>query len=87
MVIFTLGEILVVSAEYMLLDEMSAGRRRGSYFGVHSLSAVGGFLGPTCGGAVLELLGGQAMFLVFAAFSILGMLFCLAGTGTPTKWR
>ncbi|PYE30066.1 putative MFS family arabinose efflux permease [Rhizobium sp. PP-WC-1G-195] len=81
MVVFTLGEILVVPAEYMLVDSISCAKNRGRSFGAHSLSAVGGFIGPTFGGAALELLGGSAMFLLFAAFIILGTLFFFAGVG------
>lgn len=36
MVIFTIGEILVVPSEYMLVDGISTDRNRGSYFGAHS---------------------------------------------------
>ncbi|TCP77778.1 putative MFS family arabinose efflux permease [Rhizobium sp. PP-CC-2G-626] len=81
MVVFTLGEILVVPAEYMLVDSISCAKNRGRSFGAHSLSAVGGFKGPTFGGAALELLGGSAMFLLFAAFIISGTLFFFAGVG------
>ncbi|TCQ01536.1 putative MFS family arabinose efflux permease [Rhizobium sp. PP-F2F-G36] len=81
MVVFTLGEILVVPAEYMLVDSISYAKNRGRSFGAHSLSAVGGFIGPTFGGAALELLGGSAMFLLFAAFIILGTIFFFAGAG------
>ncbi|SES41369.1 MFS transporter [Rhizobium sp. NFR03] len=81
MVVFTLGEILVVPAEYMLVDSISCAKNRGRSFGTHSLSAVGGFIGPTFGGAALELLGGSAMFLLFAAFIILGTFFLFAGVG------
>ncbi len=68
-------------AEYMLLDSISCAQNRGRSFGAHSLSAVGGFIGPTFGGAALELLGGPAMFMLFAAFISIGTLFFFAGAG------
>lgn len=79
-VIFTIGEILVMPSEYVLVDRISTVRSRGSYFGAHSVSTIGSFLGPTSGGLVLGTLGGPAMFLLFAGFALIGMLLFVAGT-------
>lgn len=79
MVVFTVGEILVMPSEYVLVDRISTIRSRGSYFGAHSLSTVGSFLGPASGGVALETLGGPAMFLLFAGFALAGMLLFVAG--------
>lgn len=83
MVIFTAGEILVVPSEYMLVDGISSAQSRGSYFGAHSISSIGSFFGPTLGGATLGMLGGPAMFLLFAGFAAAGALFFAAGARTP----
>ncbi|HTO33160.1 MAG TPA: MFS transporter [Pararhizobium sp.] len=83
MVIFTMGEILVVPSEYMLVDGISSAQNRGSYFGAHSISTIGSFVGPTLGGATLGILGGPAMFLLFAGFAAAGALFFAAGTRMP----
>ncbi|WP_426124462.1 MFS transporter [Pararhizobium sp. PWRC1-1] len=74
MVIFTAGEILVVPSEYTMVDRISPAQNRGSYFGAHSLSTVGGFLGPTIGGVTLGVFGGPAMFILFAGAAALGAL-------------
>ncbi|UXN67335.1 hypothetical protein N8E89_22460 (plasmid) [Phyllobacterium sp. A18/5-2] len=57
MFVFTIGEILVVPCEYMLVDGISNDRNRGSYFGAHSFSTIGNFIGPTLGGAMLGAFG------------------------------
>lgn len=74
MVIFTAGEILVVPSEYTMVDQISHAQNRGSYFGAHSLSTVGGFLGPTLGGVTLGVFGGAAMFILFATAAACGAL-------------
>lgn len=80
MVIFTAGEILVVPSEYIMVDRISYAQNRGSYFGAHSLSTVGGFLGPAVGGATLGVFGGPAMFVMFAGAAAFGALFFILGT-------
>lgn len=83
MVIFTIGEILVVPSEYMLVDGISNDRNRGSYFGAHSFSTVGNFVGPTFGGLMLGAFGGPGMFLLFAGFSIVSAILFAIGTRMP----
>ncbi|MBD9390201.1 MFS transporter [Agrobacterium sp. AGB01] len=82
-VIFTIGEILVVPSEYMLVDGISNDRNRGSYFGAHSFSTVGNFVGPTLGGALLGMLGGPAMFLLFAGMAVASAVLFTIGTKMP----
>ncbi|TCQ74457.1 putative MFS family arabinose efflux permease [Ochrobactrum sp. BH3] len=83
MVIFTIGEILVVPSEYMLVDGISTDRNRGSYFGAHSFSTVGNFVGPTLGGAMLGAFGGVGMFLLFAGFAAASAFLFAIGTRMP----
>lgn len=83
MVVFTIGEILVVPSEYMLVDGISNDRNRGSYFGAHSFSTIGNFVGPTLGGAMLGALGGPAMFLLYAAFAAASAVLFVIGTRMP----
>ncbi|WP_454858721.1 MFS transporter [Rhizobium binxianense] len=86
MVVFTIGEILVVPSEYMLIDGISNDQNRGSYFGAHALSGVGNFIGPALGGAVLGGFGGLAMFTLFAVFAGLSALFfAIGGRTQPLK--
>jgi MFS family permease len=83
MVIFTIGEILVVPSEYMLVDGIANDRNRGSYFGAHSFSTVGNFVGPTFGGLMLGAFGGPGMFLLFAAFALGSAVLFAIGTRMP----
>lgn len=83
MVVFTIGEILVVPSEYMLVDSIANDRNRGSYFGAHSFSTVGNFVGPTFGGLMLGAFGGPGMFLLFAGFSVASAVLFAIGTRMP----
>ena len=83
MVVFTIGEILVVPSEYMLVDGIANDRNRGSYFGAHSFSTIGNFVGPTMGGLMLGAFGGAGMFLLFAGFAILSAVLFAVGTRMP----
>lgn len=84
MVLFTIGEVLVVPSEYVLVDKISNDANRGAYFGAHSLSAVGNFLGPLLGGLALGALGGEGMFMLFAILSAgSAALFALGHASPP----
>ncbi|QXC52424.1 MFS transporter (plasmid) [Agrobacterium salinitolerans] len=83
MIVFTIGEILVVPSEYMLVDGISSDRNRGSYFGAHSFSTVGNFVGPTLGGVMLGAFGGPGMFLLFAGFAAASAILFALGTRMP----
>lgn len=84
MVLFTIGEVLVVPAEYVLVDKISDDGNRGAYFGAHSLSSVGNFIGPLFGGLALGAFGGQGMFMLFALLAAgSAVLFALGHAAPP----
>jgi MFS family permease len=83
MAVFTIGEILVIPSEYMLVDAIANDHNRGSYFGAHSFSTVGNFVGPTLGGLMLGAFGGPGMFLLFAAFAAASAILFAIGTRMP----
>jgi MFS family permease len=83
MVVFTIGEILVVPSEYMLVDGIANDRNRGSYFGAHSFSTIGNFVGPTLGGLMLGAFGGAGMFLLYAGFAAAAAVLFAVGTRMP----
>lgn len=83
MIVFTLGEVLVVPAEYVLVDGISNDRNRGSYFGAHSLSSLGNFFGPVLGGAVLGAVGGTGMFVLFAVLAAASAIMFMIGHALP----
>jgi MFS family permease len=85
MVLLSVGEVLVVQSEYMLIDARASASNRGSYFGAQGFTVVGNFLGPVLGGILLATAGGTAMFLSFTALAIVsGALFIAATSGAPT---
>ncbi|HEV7305413.1 MFS transporter [Ensifer sp.] len=83
MILFTIGEVLVVPSEYMLVDGISDAGNRGTYFGAHSLSSLGNFLGPLVGGLALGAVGGTAMFLLFALIAAASALMFAIGQSMP----
>lgn len=83
MVLFTIGEVLVVPAEYVLVDKISNDNNRGAYFGAHSLSSVGNFVGPLAGGLALGAFGGQGMFMLFAILAAGSAVLFAIGYASP----
>lgn len=80
MVVFTWGEVLLVPAEYSILDSITPERMRGAYYGAHSLSSAGNLLGPWLGGLALVHWGGAWLFYSMAAVALLSMGVFLAGS-------
>jgi MFS family permease len=80
MVVFTWGEVLLVPAEYSILDSITPEPVRGAYYGAHSLSSLGNLLGPWLGGIVLMSWGGHALFYSMAAVALLSMLIFVSGS-------
>lgn len=85
MLIFTLGEILVIPAEYAQVDEITPSHLRGTYYGAQSLGEFGNFLGPWFGGILLSVYGGTTMFLFMAFISLLGSYFFYLGKRNYTR--
>lgn len=53
MVVFTLGEIVIVPSAYLFIDRIAPPAHKGSYYGAQQLANLGGGLSPVIGGAVL----------------------------------
>ncbi|HEV7367598.1 MFS transporter [Arenibaculum sp.] len=83
MIVFTLGEVLLIPSEFMLVDEIAPPPLRGTYFGAQGLSSVGNFLGPWLGGIALVHAGGVAMFLTMGLLAVLGAAVFAYGRGLP----
>ncbi len=79
MAIFTLGEILIIPAEYAQIDQITPPGMRGTYYGAQSFCELGSFLGPWAGGMILSLYGGPAMFLTMAAIAVASLIFFWKG--------
>jgi MFS family permease len=85
MLVFTLGEILVIPAEYAQVDEITPPNLRGTYYGAQSLGEFGNFVGPWFGGILLSVYGGTTMFLFMAFISLLGSYFFYLGKRNFSK--
>ncbi|AYM89648.1 MFS transporter [Serratia sp. 3ACOL1] len=79
MAIFTLGEIIVIPVEYMFIDFIAPPHLKGSYYGVQSLSNLGGALNPVMCGFLLSYAPPPVMFLVLIAAALFSLLFFFLG--------
>ncbi|MEU9453922.1 MFS transporter [Streptomyces sp. NPDC048277] len=77
--LFTLGEVIVVPAEYMFIDSIAPSRLRGSYFGAQNLVHVGVAIGPVLCGFLLEHFAPAVMFYALVAVVIAGWWFYAIG--------
>lgn len=80
MAVFTLGEILVLPAEYTLVDRITPPGKRGTYYGAQSMGEFGNFIGPWLGGVLLAGFGGKALFLTMAGIALTSLLFYRKGS-------
>lgn len=83
MVVFTLGEIIVIPAEYMFIDRIAPAHLRGVYYGTQNLANLGGALGPILVGLSLTLLAPHWVFVMLSGFIIAGAFFYVAGASLP----
>ncbi|WP_152396660.1 MDR family MFS transporter [Paenibacillus guangzhouensis] len=75
MVIFTVGEILIMPSQYTLLNQITPASVRGTYFGAFSLNSLGNFIGPWLWSALLVHYNGQVMFGAIAVTALLSVWF------------
>ncbi|QJI28473.1 MFS transporter [Pseudomonas sp. ADAK18] len=85
MVIFTVGEIIVIPAEYMFIDRIAPDHLRGMYYGAQNLSNLGAALGPVLCGLVLASLPAHYMFYMLAAFIVGGGVFYFIGASLKAR--
>lgn len=79
MIVFTLGEILIVPSEYIIVDRITPEGMRGTYYGAHTFNGFGNFIGPWFGGILLAEYGGIAMFNTFGLIALLSIFFFWRG--------
>jgi len=79
MFIISIGEILVFSNSYLLIDQLGPAHLKGSYFGITELCNLGFVLGPSLGGIILENAGGPTMFIFMASLSLISIWMFLYG--------
>jgi MFS family permease len=80
MLVFTLGEIIVIPAEYMFIDLIAPEHLRGVYYGAQNLSNLGAALGPVMVGFALGHWWPGAIFYLLVLSVILAGVFYWRGT-------
>jgi len=80
MLVFTLGEIIVIPAEYMFIDLIAPEHLRGVYYGAQNLSNLGAALGPVMVGFALTQWWPGAIFYLLVVSVILAGVFYWLGT-------
>ncbi|MFD5873437.1 MFS transporter [Streptomyces sp. NPDC060322] len=86
-VIFSLGEVILVPAEFTFIDSIAPDHLRGSYFGAQNLIHIGIALGPILCGFVLQHFTPAAMFYVLIAFVMASWWFYVIGCRVTAAHR
>ena len=80
MIIFTVGEIIVIPAEYLFIDYIAPEDMRGVYYGAQNLSNLGAALGPVLCGIVLSSYAPQSVFYVLSLCVVVAGAFYFLGS-------
>lgn len=80
MLVFTLGEIIVIPAEFMFIDLIAPEHLRGIYYGAQNLSNLGAGLGPMLVGLALGYMVPAAVFYLLIGSVVLAAVFYWLGT-------
>jgi MFS family permease len=83
--VFTIGEVIVVPAEYMFVDAIAPINLRGSYFGAQNLIRIGIALGPILCGFLLAHFAPAVMFYALIAIVALSWWFYALGCRAAAK--
>jgi MFS family permease len=79
-VIFTIGEVIVIPSEYMFIDMIAPVEKRGSYYGVQSLSVFGAAINPIVCAFLLSHFSGKVMFAFLITCALLAIAMYRIGT-------
>ncbi|PYC22869.1 MFS transporter [Pseudomonas mosselii] len=82
MLVFTLGEIIVIPAEFMFIDLIAPEHLRGVYYGAQNLSNLGAGLGPILVGLALGHVVPVTVFYLLIGSVMLAAVFYWLGTRT-----
>ncbi|WP_305810514.1 MFS transporter [Photobacterium leiognathi] len=74
MVVFSVGEILIIPNQSVVIDRIAPNEMKGAYFGAQNLQTLGYFLCPWISLLTLERYGSNAMFLTLSGLSVVGAL-------------
>ena len=85
MLVFTLGEIIVIPAEFMFIDLIAPEHLRGVYYGAQNLSNLGAGLGPILVGLALGHVVPVTVFYLLIGSVMLAAVFYWLGTRTARR--
>ncbi len=77
--LFTLGEVIIVTIEYMFIDAIAPLHAKGSYFGAQNLIFLGVALGPVLCGFLLKNSSPHSMFYALIAIVLFSFIFYYLG--------
>lgn len=80
MVVLTMGEVLVFSNGYLMIDSLAPKHIKGSYFGISSLGFIGVILGPTLGGLLLDFFGSPLAYVYISVIGFASIMFYRIGS-------
>lgn len=80
MIVFTVGEIIIIPAEYLFIDYIAPEDMRGVYYGAQNLSNLGAALGPVLCGVALSFYAPQVMFYVLSLCVVVASGFYFMGS-------
>ncbi len=83
MVIFTLGEVIVVPAAYLFIDHIAPDEMKGAYYGVQNLATLGSAASPFLCGVLLDAGYAQGMFQVLLLCALVSAV--LYGVGVRLR--
>ncbi|MCX4675341.1 MFS transporter [Streptomyces sp. NBC_01433] len=86
-VIFSLGEVVLVPAEFTFIDSIAPDNLRGSYFGAQNLIHIGIALGPILCGFLLQHFVPAAMFYVLIGVVVASWWFYVIGCRVTAAHR
>lgn len=80
MIIFTIGEVIVVPAEYLFIDAIAPDHLKGSYYGAQNLTMLGSALNPLFCGVLLTHASPRTVFGALIVVVIAGAALYHAGS-------
>ncbi|SFO68001.1 Predicted arabinose efflux permease, MFS family [Pseudomonas sp. NFACC24-1] len=80
MIVFTVGEIIIIPVEYLFIDYIAPEDMRGVYYGAQNLSNLGAALGPVLCGVALSLFAPWAVFYLLSMCVVVASLFYFLGS-------
>jgi MFS family permease len=72
--VFSIGEVMIIPAEFLLVDGIAPEPQRGAYHGAMGFAALGSAIGPALAGELLVTFGGAVTFAALAGIALLAVV-------------